>query len=178
MNRPTLFTIGYGMHNKPLCSRTDLLRECLEDAEVSVLLDIRDSPWGGYWNPKKFLEIFEESPIQYLLKDESIVWHKLFGASRKLRTMVSELHFMIPTIESLRKKTPTLSNSCSPLLKHIIASPSCAVNPTSQPMTIAIASLWLKVWFKKSSCIPSRSSISIWMHRIQTHKSTTELLHF
>ena len=90
MNRPTLFTIGYGMHNKPLCSRTDLLRECLEDAEVSVLLDIRDSPWGGYWNPKKFLEIFEESPIQYLLKDESIVWHKLFGASRKLRTMVSE----------------------------------------------------------------------------------------
>ena len=107
MTRPVLFTIGYGMKNQPLLPRTTLLRKCLEDAEVSLLLDVRDSPWGGYWNPKRFQKLLENSQIQYLFKDESIVWHKLFGASRKIRTQVSNCDsFYALYCQELEQKDP------------------------------------------------------------------------
>lgn len=88
MATPTLLTIGYGMHSPPKGSRAELLRTCLEDASASLLLDVRDSPWGGFWNPKRLQQLFAESPVDYLFRDEERDWHKLFGASRKIRSIV------------------------------------------------------------------------------------------
>tara|TARA_B100000609_G_C17222035_1_gene440825 strand:- start:947 stop:1462 length:516 start_codon:yes stop_codon:yes gene_type:complete len=90
VTKPKLATIGYGMHTKkPTRPRAEILRGCLEEHNVSLLIDTRESPWGGFWNPKKLQAIFEDSPTTYLFKEETYAWHKVFGAPKAIRTIAT-----------------------------------------------------------------------------------------
>jgi len=80
-----LFTFGYGMKKK-VSGRSALFRRCLEEAGVSLLLDTRDSPWGGFWNPKNIQSILDDSPVTYRFKEEDYHWHKVLGAAKRIRS--------------------------------------------------------------------------------------------
>lgn len=82
---PRLATFGYRMNIETSRKKSEVFRDCLEDAGVSLLLDIRYSPWGGYWNPKTIQAILAESSVSYLFQEDGYLWHKILGAPHKIR---------------------------------------------------------------------------------------------
>ena len=118
-----LATFGYGMNSKTSRAKADVFRDCLRAAGVSLLLDIRDSPWGGFWNPKKIISILDGTEITYLFKEDSFVWHKAFGASRELRNRLRRLglpwkDFRVAYVEQLFERIPDVLEHLASLLDH------------------------------------------------------------
>ena len=84
---PVLATFGYGMTLKPKpgIKKGDIFAKCLFDAQIDLLLDVRYSVWGGYWNPKTITKILKNTGVCYIFKEGAVAFHKLFGAPKSIR---------------------------------------------------------------------------------------------